>query len=362
MRIIALITLFSILYACNSAEENVITGVVASQSSGMVQLGEIGVNEFIPIVSDSLEEDGSFSLELKEKLDPGFYFLSINNVEGVPVFIGVDQSFSIEIPGKADEPVLFTGAEELSLMNEINKLNAAFEARFNELNSVFLNNRQNREMIDSLQNLAMAMQRDFSAEAKVLLRDAELQIPMVYGLRLMNIEDEFAFADSLLNELKQKYPDNKDVTQLQTELEMQRAAAIGSPAPEIALPTPQGDTVRLSEYRGGYVLVDFWAGWCGPCRRENPNLVRNYQKYNPQGFEILGVSLDRTYEDWTDAIQEDGLVWKQVSDLNYFNSVVVEKYNIRAIPHSVLVDPSGIVVAKNLRGQRLEAKLEEIYN
>lgn len=140
-----------------------------------------------------------------------------------------------------------------------------------------------------------------------------------------------------------------------------KAVAIGSVAPEISLPNPVGEIVKLSSLRGKYVLVDFWAKWCGPCRQENPNVVRVYNKYKDNGFEVFGVSLDRNKQDWVGAIEEDGLQWTQVSDLKYFNSEAARDYNINAIPFSFLLDPKGVIIAKNLRGKELESKLEEIF-
>ncbi len=108
-------------------------------------------------------------------------------------------------------------------------------------------------------------------------------------------------------------------------------------------------------------MIDFWAAWCKPCRVENPNVVKLYDKYHDQGFEIYGVSLDRTKKAWLDAIQEDNLEWIQVSDLKYFDSEAAALYNINAIPATVLLDKEGKIIAKNLRGEALEAKLAEIF-
>ena len=149
--------------------------------------------------------------------------------------------------------------------------------------------------------------------------------------------------------------------QLKSAIASIQAQLIGNPAPEIALPNPQGDTLRLSSLKGKYVLIDFWASWCGPCRRENPNVVRVYNEYKDKGFEILGVSLDRSKAPWEKAIQQDGLTWLHVSDLNYFNGEAAQTYGVHAIPHTVLVDPDGNIAAKNLRGKALENKLAQIF-
>ena len=136
----------------------------------------------------------------------------------------------------------------------------------------------------------------------------------------------------------------------------------GSPAPEIALPSPDGDTILLSSLRGNYVLLDFWASWCAPCRRENPNLVNVYKKYHDKGFEIYQVSLDRTRDAWVKGIEDDKLHWVHVSDLQYWNSIVVPVYNIEGIPMSYLLDRQGRIIAQNLSGGRLEQELKQIFN
>lgn len=135
----------------------------------------------------------------------------------------------------------------------------------------------------------------------------------------------------------------------------------GSKAPDIVLPTPEGNEVALSSLQGNYVLIDFWAAWCKPCRVENPNLVRIYEKYKNDNFEIFGVSLDQTKDKWVAAIAEDKLPWPQVSDLKYWQSAAAQLYGVQAIPHTVLLDPEGVVIAIKLRGAQLEDKLSSIF-
>lgn len=159
-----------------------------------------------------------------------------------------------------------------------------------------------------------------------------------------------------------RWDDNARVRSFMEEMARLKVLAVGQPAPAFESLTPNNQPVKLSDFRGKYTLVDFWASWCVPCREENPNIVKQYHRYQDRGFTVLGVSLDGNPGSWLRAIKEDGLEWTQVSDLQQWGSDVVGLYRIQAIPTSYLLDPDGIIIAKNLRGPDLEAFLEKTFD
>ena len=135
---------------------------------------------------------------------------------------------------------------------------------------------------------------------------------------------------------------------------------MGKTIPDFEQADINGKMVNIKSLRGKYVLIDFWASWCGPCRGENPNVVNAYNKYKSKNFTVLGISLDKTKDAWVDAVKKDGLVWQQLSDLKFWSNAVAQQFGIQSIPQNYLIDPNGIVIGKNLRGEELEAKLASI--
>jgi thiol-disulfide isomerase/thioredoxin len=156
--------------------------------------------------------------------------------------------------------------------------------------------------------------------------------------------------------------DPRAAEDLRQQIIMQKSFVVGGTAPDFAQDSPEGESINLSDLRGKVVLVDFWASWCGPCRRENPNVKRVYEEYKNKGFEILAVSLDRTKDRWLQAIEADGLPWLHVRDLKGWGNEVAQMYSVKSIPHTILLDAEGKIIARGLRGPQLEAKIAELLD
>lgn len=217
--------------------------------------------------------------------------------------------------------------------------------------------------IESLRADYMAEYRtgmvSFTTQAVAFAQANQDNLAGFYAMSILDpdvAENELiAYADGLGD----LFSDNRTIIQFKEEIAKLRKLAIGQPAPEITAYTPDNKTVKLSDFKGKYVLVDFWASWCVPCRKENPNIVRLYNQYKDKNFTVLGVSLDNNPGSWMRAVEEDKLTWTNISDLKAWSSDLVLNYRIKAIPASVVLDPSGLIVAKNLRGTDLETFLKK---
>lgn len=337
------------------------------KAGGEIKLEKLNsLDDSAPQIIELNQSDYTYKQKVRIE-EPGYYRLNFYGTQFVDFIInksdvqvnvdGNDPNGFVEILGSPDMELV---KQVQTLMNEAQ--NNPEMASLNEQFNVARNSGDMPRMLEIQEEYMVNYNKGLDKIVQ-LLKEQGPSVAVINLLTTSNILDRDEHFDLYLHvaeELKNEWPDYQIAKDFIDTVEKMKLLAVGQPAPEISLPDPDGNLVTLSSYRGKYVLVDFWAKWCGPCRQENPNVVKMYHKYKDQGFDVLGVSLDRNRADWVQAIEEDGLEWTHVSDLKYFNSEAAELYNINAIPFSVLVDPNGIIIAKNLRGKGLEKKLEEV--
>ncbi|WP_036678417.1 TlpA disulfide reductase family protein [Daejeonella oryzae] len=246
-------------------------------------------------------------------------------------------------------------AGQAKFQQEIARLNAGAQAAA-----------QRGVPMDSLQAqyepLFKAVQKDMMAyQKRFISENPKAYISLLVISDLARSSKNYIQADSLWNQLDAKIKSGVTARQIKEYIDKEKKTSVGALAPAFSLADTSGKKVALSSVKGKYVLLDFWASWCKPCRDENPNLVEAYTKFKDKGFTVFGVSLDRDKKGWLQAIKSDELAWTQVSDLKFWSSEAALLYGINSIPANFLLDPSGKIIARDLRGPALLEKLNELF-
>ncbi|TKG94825.1 AhpC/TSA family protein [Puteibacter caeruleilacunae] len=358
---IVLIAVF--LFASCGDKGFVINGTLEGMDTGKLYLKKLEKGRMVAVDTAELQA-GQFSFDGKVGLPELHYILMENDKPLFPLFV---ENSSITIQAKKDslQSAVIAGSESQDVfqlfMDEYTKFAKMVQGRQQEyMQARTMGNKDKmaeaRAEIDAAVENQKLYTKNFIKE-----NSGSVVAPFLFG-QVLAKEMSVAEIDSVIASFDEKIANSIYVVELKELVEKERKTAVGSSAPDFTLNTPEGKPLSLSSLKGKYVLIDFWASWCGPCRQENPNVVKLYYQYKDKGFDILSVSLDRKKDDWLKAIDEDGLAWNHVSDLKFWQCEAAKLYNVKAIPQTYLIDKDGVIIGKGLRGEALAKKLNELLN
>jgi len=385
----SLLIIFSALFftACSQQPAPmIIKGKLDNPKNTKIILGRLTQTSIEPIDSTNLNDKGEFTFSKIINKNPEYYLLRVGN-KGY-LYLILDSAVQIDLKGNADnimETYTVTGSKDCEILQKASQHNLKNLMRVDSISKIYQANIKNPKLDSVKASLDIVYKEIFDDEqtfVKKMIKENTSSLASYMLLYqqlgnqnfLLNPQEDMAIYEKVDDALYSKYPNNAYAQSLHTYLiqlkeqlkaqaQAQKNTAIGTEAPDFEVPTPDGKTIKLSDLRGQYVLLDFWASWCRPCRGENPNVVAAYKKYHSKGFEILQVSLDKSKEAWENAIKKDGLgAWKHGSDLQYWQSAPARLYNVQSIPANFLIDKEGKIIATNLRGPALGAKLSEVLD
>ena len=365
MRLIGIILLFATAIQAQNYELRVeAKTVVPGKKIYLEYINELGKMVKVDSASPSAQHKVSFKGKVKDQ--GAFYlvnFFDTPKPQKVLVILEGGETVDIVADGMNDEDgkSAFTMKGDypnVKFMLELMAISKEMEAKVRKWNQEIQVDPKQEKRIQAEFTQA---QNASTSKIKALIPQMGSHLVALWATNFLPAEKEMASLEEIANRLNQARPNHPQVKQFVANLNRLRGVNEGVMAPEINLATPEGPNLALSSLRGKYVLIDFWASWCGPCRRENPNVVKTYANYKDKGFEIYGVSLDQNREAWLKAIETDKLVWKHVSDLQYWSSAGAQAYQVNSIPQTFLLDPAGRIIAKGLRGAALDEYLARLF-
>ena len=350
--------------ACKDKDQFVISGEFKNATpQSKVYLYGINKADVKPLDSTVFSDKGEFKFShstpgtdfFKIGADDKEYMIIAENGDNIQIKADLtDQTMAYEI----------SGAKEADKLQELNTLKNQYTAKMAALQQTFEETvaaqPDKRDMI--MQQMMPQYNAEVQGLSNAMLKFAQDNSNSLAGFYAVNLLNPAEYEQEMIaysDKIKSSFNKNEAVTAFLTRMAGLKAVSVGQPALDFTINSIEGKPVKLSDFKGQYVLIDFWASWCMPCRQENPNLVRAYNEYKDKNFTILGVSLDKDPSAWKKAIADDNLTWTHVSELKDFEGTAVRLYQIEAIPTSFLIDPSGKIIAKNLRGEQLDAFLKK---